>query len=228
MSAVKYSVTSAYERLVQEMDAAANRANAGTVRFRSSFVPCFARNAEGVTFDCFLVLENWKWRGAETSERVTIVMQAHETMTPDVSSILTSVVVLSYYDMKEGKPSLLHSVHYDFGRPLDCHPTFHAQLTHKPIVLPEKESTELNCSLTFTDEKSRCFKNARIPTSDMTFGSVLVCLAADHIGGSFFTEFRDKALEIQNTMPRPDYTFLQNSIAANLTHLRSSHWFAHQ
>jgi len=227
MTAVKYEVSSRYEQLMIAIEDAANQANAGIVHRRQSMVGCFHKHSDNVTFRCYLVMENWKWRAAKTSENVTIVVQAKETLSKDARTLIESVVGVSYFEMIRAKPEVLHSVHYDFGPPLECHPTFHAQFTAQPFIPPSDEISELNCDLQFGHSTGRCFKNARIPTSDMTFASVLLCLAADHIGGQFFTEFKAKVLEIQRSMPKPSYETLRKSLGTDRSRLGSSHWFAH-
>ncbi len=227
MTAVKYEVSSRYEQLIVAIEDAANQANAGIVHRRQSLVGCFHKHSDNVTFCCYLVMENWKWRAAKTSEIVTIVVQVTETLSKDAGTLVESVVGVSYFEMKGAKPAVLHSIHYDFGPPLKCHPTFHAQFSAQPFIPPSEEISQLNCDLDFENSTSRCFKNARIPTSDMTFASVLLCLAADHIGGQFFAEFKAKVLEIQELMPKPSCESLQMSLQADRSHLGSSHWFAH-
>jgi hypothetical protein len=75
--------------------------------------------------------------------------------------------------------------------------------------------------------RPKCVRNARIPTCDMTFPSVLVALAADHIGGEHFNTFRNRASELQEEMPLPLIEKLRKSLKAESRDLRSTHWFAH-
>jgi hypothetical protein len=227
MGAVAYKVSSPYEQLIAAIDDAASNANSGSVRQPQSIISCFDRGPDGVHFNCLLILENWKWRPGKTTEAVTLVGKARERLSLDAATLLESVVQVSYFEMNSGKPAVLHSVHYDFGPPLDCHPTFHAQFTANPVIPTIEETAEIKCELQFEHAAGRCFKNARIPTSDMTFASVLLCLAADHLGGQFFLDFRAKVLEIQKAMPQPDYEALRSSLADESTHLSNSHWFAH-
>ena len=230
MSAVSYRVSSVYERLLEAIDESAAKANAGAVRRRQSLVSSFKRRGSVVEFGCYIILENWKWRASHTNERVTIVLHAQEELARDGTALNRSTVRVSYFDTRGDEVSPLHTVHFDFGPQQVCHPTFHAQLTADPIIPPVDEAEELKCEVRFipTIEKVRCFQNARIPTCDMTLASVLLCLAADHLGVDFFREFKASVIEIQKSMPIPNYDEgMRMSLGIDLRRLGSSHWFAH-
>jgi hypothetical protein len=230
MSAVNYRICSVYERLLEAIDDAAAKANAGAVRRRQSRVSNFKRQGSVVEFGCYVIFENWKWRASHTHERVTIVLHAQEELAANCTALNRSTVRVSYFDARDDGVRPLHTVHFDFGPQQICHPTFHAQLTADPIIPPDDEAEELKCEVHFTPtfDKGRCFQNARIPTCDMTLASVLLCLAADHLGVEFFREFKANVIEIQKSMPVPSYDEeMRKSLGGDLRRLSSSHWFAH-
>jgi hypothetical protein len=109
----------------------------------------------------------------------------------------------------------------------DCHPLFHAQLCSDHIALDGFSAGEIGFEYQIDPAPASCFRDARIPTSDMTLPSVLLCLAADHFEKPFFCQFREEATVLQQTLPRPAFNSLRQSIAAAPDHLRSSHWFSH-
>lgn len=224
---VPYALTSLYEQVLTALDEAATGSNAGFVFKKQSLVSCFRRGATSITFDCYLLLRDWRWRPTTNSERVEIVVHAQEEISDDMSELKKSTVRVSYYLEDAQSLDPLHTVHFDYGPALACHPMFHAQIASNPVVVPEADRGELDCDLTFPSAGLKCFEGSRIPTSDMTLSSVLLCLAADHIGGQFFSELRAKLHEIQTQMPRPNFTELKDSIRADELRLRSSHWFAH-
>jgi len=187
--AVAYSLMSLYERMIAAVENAATDANAGMVYYKS-VLACFRVDGQRVLFDAYLYLKDWKWRPGKTTERVSIVLRAQEEMTKNGSELVRSTVGVSYYSVAEGSATLLHTMHFDFGPPSMCHPTFHAQLSNQPVLPPVEESRELNCELQLANNNVRCFGNARIPTCDMTLSSVLLCLVADHIGDEFFRDLR--------------------------------------
>jgi hypothetical protein len=213
--------------LLTALENAAEASDAGFVRKRQSLVPCFTRAGENVEFECYLYLKDWTWRATKSNERVNILVHAKERMSRDGTMLIASAVLVSYFQVTEGKATLLHSMHFDYGSPQVCHPIFHAQLTSEPLTLPEDEALELDCDLEISDGRVSCFKNARIPTCDMTLSSVLLCLAADHIKREFFDPLRTELKGIQSELPRPTFAALNDSLRNESNHLRSSHWFAH-
>jgi len=224
---VRSRLRSCYENLLEATESVALQANE-IVRRPQNVSGRFRHANNRVTFECFVVLENWSARSSSAKERVTIVVRAQEEMSVTGDTLYQSTVGVSYFEPADGGARLLHTVHFDFGPQQRCHPTFHAQLTKEPVIPSEEEKTELRCEVTFLPENGCCFKNARIPTSDMTLASVLLCLFADHIKDEIFAEYKRRIREIQQAMPRPNYdAAMQDSLKADLTRLGSSHWFAH-
>lgn len=226
---VPYALTSRYERILNALSDAASQSNTGFVYSRQSLVPCFRRLGDSIIFDCYLFLRDWRRRPTTSKDKVEIVIHIQETMDGTATSLEKSTVRIGYFNADGGNLAPLHTVHFDYGPNEDLHPTFHAQLSPEPIVIPAEYHEELSCELQFPPPQFRltCFPWARIPTSDMTLPSVLLCLAADHIGGSFFREFRSQLIEIHREMPLPAFDSLRDSFKASDTHIRSDHWFAH-
>lgn len=222
---VSNKVRNSYEQLLEAIEAAAVNSNTGYVYFRRAAV--FQERESDILFDCYLYLKKWKWRPGDTSEQVDIVVHANESLSKDGAQITRSAVEVSYFDVTGKNAKLMHSTHFDFVGAQDNHPIFHAQQTGKAVLPPDNQRLELQCELKWDEVKTPCFKNARIPTPDMTLSSVLLCLAADHVAAEYFREFRQRLVEIQREMPLPACAELRTSLEAGCPHVRSVHWFAH-
>ncbi len=223
-----YEVVNAYERLVAALEDASSDADCGFIKYTDPLPACFKFDHEGLAiFDCCLHLTEWKARGSSAKERVNILVHIHEAFRRSDRVLVRSTVQVSYFRIEKTSATLLQSVHFDYGPEQDAHPLFHAQISNEPIKLSAEDEEGLEFQFARTPCNVVCFKNARIPTSDMTFPSVLLCLAADHFGQPFFSEFMERVLDLQEKMPRADFQKLKASIASDPDHLRSSHWFAH-
>jgi hypothetical protein len=224
-SALPYALTSAYETLVKLLEDAAANSNCGLVRMTDPIRACFASHEDNmVIFNCFLHLQEWQAR----KQHLHILLQVQESIKLGGGEpvLAQSTVTINYFKVKDNQAQLLQALHFDYGPEQKSHPIFHAQLTNEGMVLPsqvaaqiEFEFPQLPCAT--------CFKEARIPTSDMTFPSVLLCLAADHFGEKFFADFFEQLLEVQEKLPQPLFEKTKRSLQATPGHLRSSHWFAH-
>lgn len=178
------------------------------------------------TFDCILYLKRWRWRGVSTKERINILVHARERIRRADQVILSSTVCVNYFTVLGDHLELLQAFHYDFDPGQKDHPLFHMQVTNRCIALPAADIEELEVQMpaSVTPAVLRC---ARVPTCDMTLASVLLCLAADHVGGPLFAEFLTKICELQNEMPQPNIETLGQSLGAPVKNVRSSHWFRH-
>jgi hypothetical protein len=220
---LEYATMSAYEALVESFVKAVDKAACGYVK-NMPILSCFRPEGDGtVTFDSCLHLQNWGQK-----EQVSILVRAQESIRrgrPPV--LLKSTVRVCYFRTDQERATLLQSMHFDYGEEQDCHAVFHAQLCPEAIQLSpdEVDATEFYFPQEFP--RAICVKNARIPTSDMTFSSVLLCLAADHMRVEFFREFLASVRDVHEKMPLPPFENLKRSIAKEPGHLRSIHWFAH-
>jgi hypothetical protein len=133
---------------------------------------------------------------------------------------------VNYFTTLDDHLKLLQAFHYDYDPVQRDHPLFHMQVTDRCIALPTADSEELEVQMpgAGTSTVLRC---ARVPTCDMTLASVLLCLAADHVGGELFAEFVTKICELQKEMPQPNIDKLGQSLGAPVQNVRSSHWFQH-
>ena len=221
---VPYALSSAYELLIESLEEAAASANCGFVRRAAPILECFSREEDGtIGFDCILHLQDWAARGS----RIHILLHAEETIrgSGSVYILERSTVRLNYYRLQDESAYLLQGLHFDHGPLMRRHPIFHAQLTNEIINLSSSAAEELE----FKMEQmpcSACFREARIPTADMTLPSVLLCLAADHFGQNF-SSFLEEVRRIQGRLPQPTIEPTKTSISRS-SDLRSSHWFAHE
>jgi hypothetical protein len=221
-----YKVTQKYEALIQGLRDAGTSADCGDVAEARPIGACFRVNDAGdvVLFECALHLKQWKWKGVSGKERINILVQAREKIRREDQVLLTSVVAVNYFEVPSGE--LLQAFHFDYDPVQVDHPLFHVQVTNRCIELPPEsvEQLEINMPPEPAHHVLRC---ARIPTCDMTFASVLLCLTADHVGGIIFAEFLERVCELQQNMPQPDIGKLSASLGAGAANMRSSHWFRH-
>jgi hypothetical protein len=174
-------------------------------------------------FEIVMHLPRWKARRKE----VYIILHATETIqrrSGGAAIVTKSTVRLSYCDVEE-ECELLHSIHYDFDKIVEKHPLFHAQVTNEAPSLPDVAQQELEIIL--PKPRSPLFKFARIPTSDMTLPSALLCLAADHCGDQeAFDAFREKVMSLREKMHYADASMITNHVSGSkLPILCSSVWF---
>ena len=212
-----------YEALISRLEDAAEESDFGGIYGIANFG---LTGQETYNVNAYLHLKDWKEK-AIPSGRLQILVQAQETIWgPKPNYVLgKSTVRVSYFQIDQEQACLLHSVHFDHGPDMDRHPVFHAQITNETIPLGEY-AVELG----FEFPQVPCrpvHRNARIPTSDMTLPSTLLCLAADHIKPDLFRDLLDSVMDLQTRMPQPRFDRTRESIQATPAHLRSSHWFAH-
>jgi len=216
-----------YDALVHALQEIAEQADSGTVFWTKPLSGRFRYDAGKAVLDAHLHLSGWKWRSDSSKHRLHILLRVRETIQCSDKALFASNVHVDHYLVKEGTAKLLQSMHFDFAGEEDCHPVFHAQVCADPISLDSQTATELEFDFAVDSSAVSCFRDARIPTSDMTVASVLLCLAADHLGKPFFCQFRDKAIDLQPHLPQPAFALLKQSLTAEPQHLSSSHWFTH-
>ena len=142
---------------------------------------------------------------------------------------MKSTVYLNYFVVSGAAVQLVQSMHYDFvhgGQ--TCHPLFHLQLDSDTI--PTDDLRELGVDiekLRLPEAANECWVTTRIPTADMTFPSVLYCLAGDHLPEGIFSQFAQKSRSIQERLPILEFEELRKSLTLGPLHFKSSHWFAH-
>src|SRR5437870_2839566 len=74
-------------------------------------------------------LRDLRFRGADTSEKVDVLVRANETVSSDWRTTESSRVTISYLEVAQDAAQLLQCIHYDFeGKVQPAHPWFHAQL----------------------------------------------------------------------------------------------------
>jgi hypothetical protein len=222
-----YKVTGKYEILINALSEAGASADCGDVALAKPVLSCFRSDDSGeVFFDCTLYLKKWRWKGVSTKERINILIHAKERIRRADQVLLSSTVCVNYFTASDDQPKLLQAFHYDYDPGQADHPLFHLQVTNRSIALSSAESEQLDMQMPAAVSPAvlRC---ARVPTCDMTLASVLLCLAADHVGGALFAEFLAKICEFQKEMPQPNIDKLGQSLGTPVQNVRSSHWFRH-
>ena len=222
----------AHENLFIALGDFADSSHCGELKYKA-IESCFSQDADVGTFECYLHCKNWKWDRASTKDgaRLSIILKVQETVDLVSARISSSVVNVSYIAFRGEefrKPVVLQSMHYDFD-PNQDHALFHAQMCEYPVRIPmEADSIRQDLGIDFDlPEKieGHCHPEVRMPTSDMTISSVLLCLAHDHFKAAVFQKFREKLREIVIDMPRPDITKLKASLDDEPETVRSWHWF---
>jgi len=220
-----YKVTGKYESLIVALSKVGTDADCGEATLLKPIASCFrSAGSSVVEFDCVLSLKSWRWKGVSKNERINILVHAKESIRRADHVLLKSTVCVNYFTGTADAPLLLQAFHYDYDpEPFD-HPLFHMQVTNRCIALTAADiaSLEVRLPIEGAPPVLRC---ARVPTCDMTLASVLLCLAADHVGGTIFNEFMEKICELQADLPQPAIELLGNSLGAPVRNVRSSHWF---
>jgi hypothetical protein len=222
-----YKVTGKYEILIAALSEAGTNADCGEVALAKPVRSCFRNDDAGeVIFDCTLYLRSWRWKGVSTKERINILIHAKERIRRAGPVLLSSTVCVNYFTASDNQMQLLQAFHFDYDPGQKDHPLFHMQVTNRCVALSAADSQlfELHLPAEVAPAVLRC---ARVPTCDMTLASVLLCLAADHVGGGLFAEFLEKICELQNEMPKPNIDVLGHSLGTPVQDVRSSHWFRH-
>ncbi len=226
---LSYKTVSAYEVLLTSFDDMASSANRGLVGWTdvNNSVRTVPAEPWHATLEVFVHLRDWQFR----EDRVGVLIRARETIHKDTLVLVKSTVQLSYYDIdnKQNSATLLHNMHFDYGEPEPNHPIFHAQLCPEPVEISESDRDTVQFDYTVQPPtRSRCFKGTRIPTSDMTLPSVLLCLSADAVQDqAIFLDFLKEVRELQERLPRPASDATSESLIADRKTLRSHHWYAH-
>ncbi len=236
MSRLPYRVTSAYESLLQEFRRVVEDANQTVSSPEPPLLSCFRPSGDNssVTFETCLCLKDWPCKKLPRGKRLHVLIKALEILKrlgPLPSSswgLMKSTVYLNYIVVSDSTAHLAQSLHFDFveGGQIN-HPIFHVQLIDEPIPEADLRGTGFDLELRLTQPPNECWVTTRIPTSDMTFASVLYCVVADHLGTDFFRDFAERVRSIQERLPHPCCDALKKSLQESSLHFKSSHWFAH-
>lgn len=215
-----------YESLVIALENILEQSNSGALAWTKPVNKLFKEDAKEILFTAYLHLKGWQWKGAP-KDRIHTLLEIKERIDRAKKHMIKSTIHVDHYAVQNEDATLLQSMHFDFDGEKDGHPLFHAQLCKDRIILDEFIAQEVEFEYAVNDAELTCFRDTRIPTCDMTFPSVLLCLAADRIQKQFFCEFRDKAVDLQKSLPRPVITSISTSLKSEMEHFCSSHWFAH-
>ena len=230
---VPHKLSGAYEALLDNHFRSAVEQAGKTVKFDRPIASCFRRlSNEKTEFKRCLYLKGWPCKifgRNNRKKRLDFTVKVLETLRNAEWSLIKSTVYLNYLVVVDSIAHLARSLHYDFvaGGQID-HPLFHVQLTLEPI--PENDLLNDGFYDRLKIPKGReCGVTTRIPTSDMTFPSVLYCLVADHLENAIFKQFtKDVDSILPSRLPSPNFDTLMTSLQQSSSpHFKSSHWFAH-
>lgn len=231
------ALRSAYEDFREAFRSAVEDANREVYFSNVPIHDCFTDSGDAALadFTYFVYLKDWPCRRLARTKQLDIVVKVRERFRRAGQWQLTkSTVYVNYLVVTEGRRLLAQALHFDFdeaGQP--AHPFFHVQLTEDPIPQHELAGIGINVDFEVRDPTGECFVATRIPTSDMTFASVLYCLMADHMGAgsgsgpAIFASFANSVKAIQGRLPLLSFDALRNSFQASFASFKSSHWFAH-
>jgi hypothetical protein len=174
--------------------------------------------------DSLFYLPELRFRGADTSEKVDVLVRANETVSFDWRAIESSRVTIAYLEVKQEGVQLLQSIHYDFeGKIQRAHPWFHAQLGVD--YFDPQERKRVGCRHDISRDYCRPVKSLRIATAHMGLSGVLLGLAADHLNNSTFDIFIRKAKEQATNFPAARFASMQKRLQKNPGQFTNLHWF---
>jgi len=181
-------------------------ADCGEVALARPVLSCFRSNDAGeVVFDCTLLLKNWRWKGVSTRERINILIHARERIHRTSQVLLSSTVCVNYFTASNDQQnSSRHSTTITTKPSGIIHCSTCRSLIDVLLCRPEDMS-----SLKYKCRRKRQHRYSvarEFQLADMTLASVVLCLAADHVGGGLFAEFWKKIVEFQKEMPHPNIT----------------------
>jgi hypothetical protein len=223
---LNYAEIQRYESILTALEDALEQSNCGALSWTKPLSRRFTEDASDIIFTAYVHLKGWQWKGSP-KDRIHTLIEVKERIDRSKKFIRKSTVHVDHYAIRDESAALLHTIHFDFDGERDCHPLFHAQLCKDRIVLDDVTAQEVEFEFDVKEAEVSCFRDTRIPTPDMTFPSVILCLAADRFQKSFFSDFRNKTVDLQKSMPRPLFSSLSDSVKKEADHFCSSHWFAH-
>lgn len=193
---------------------------------RNSFFPL--PDNTGAEFKTSLYVKKLPARRLAGNKRLDVAIQALETLKKPTWSLTKSIVYLNYFVVSDAGVQLVQSMHYDFVQGGQTgHPIFHLHLDTKTLEFEDLREMGVDVEqLHLPEAANECWLTTRIPTADMTFPSVLYCLAGDHLPGGIFSQFSERSRAIQERMPALEFQPLKESLRTS-AHFKSSHWFAH-
>lgn len=169
-------------------------------------------------------LRELRFRGADTSEKIDVLVRACEMVSFDWSEIESSRVTIAYLDVAHNAAQLLQSIHYDFeGKVQPAHPWFHAQLGVDYFDPDERK--RVGCRHDISKDYCRPVKSLRIATAHMGLSSVLLGLAADHLNNATFDNFIKKAKEQATSFPPARFASMQKRLQKNPGRFTNLSWF---
>jgi hypothetical protein len=128
-------------------------------------------------------LKSWPFKSVSNRKVVDIAVRVRETFSADLTKIVGATTQVAYFvrDANKDDCKPLLELHYDFETPVkEAHPIFHAQLGATDWELKNLQRMGLPGQIQ-RGSGTRDYANARIPTTFMGFGPILVMLAADHL-----------------------------------------------
>lgn len=218
-------MSTAYDTVVQSLSDASIDSNCGYVFWLEPVSSRFKAAGDDVNFDLKLHLCEWPAR----NEKLSILIWVRETIDRATRTLKQSSVLICYYDVQGIVGKHLHSMHFDFKGEELRHPIFHAQLCKDTVPLTPEEGRALGVKFTPEPPTSTCFRECRIPTSDMSFASLLLCVAGDHLSkdDEFFNKFLADVRREQVKLPKLTFASLKKSLTDQPDHFKSSHWYSH-
>ena len=173
---------------------------------------------------CLAFIQNVRFRGSKTNERIQLLLRSHETMSADCSEMERSHVTVAYLEAANKTAHLLQSVHYDYeGTVQAAHPWFHAQLGSD--YLDDAERRKLECGFTILTNDHGPAKTLRVATPHMGLLSVLLGLAADHLELPLFRQLIERTQRHKRNFVRPRLQRLRTRLERRPFDFMNVHWF---
>jgi hypothetical protein len=181
-------------------------------------------NGQDLIIKTFCYFPDWKYKVPHTNERIHILARSSETYSRQTDLMSQSNVRVLYLNVDGSTAKSLLALHYDFVLPIQsAHPVFHAQFGTGDF--PSKDLAEIGFRATIeAPPVGTLYSSVRIPTACMSFGSVLLGLAADHLEPAIF----GKVLKLVRNSKLSSWNAACDALQSSMrdgNYLPSHHWY---
>ena len=181
-------------------------------------------NGQDLTIRTFCYFPDWRFKVPHTNERIHILTQSSETYSRQTDRMSRSNVRVLYLNMNGTSGEPLLALHYDFVLPIQsAHPVFHAQFGAGDFLPRDLEEVGFRATIE-APPTGTLYSSVRIPTACMSFGSVLLGLAADHLEPLIFGRVLKLVRSSKLSSWNAACDALQDSLRDG-NYLPSHHWY---
>lgn len=181
-------------------------------------------DGQDIIVKTFCYFPDWRYKVPYTNERIHILVQTTETYSRQNDRMSQSNARVLYLSVSGSTAKSLLALHYDFVLPIQsAHPVFHAQFGTGEF--PPNDLADVGFKATIEPPPlGTLYSSVRIPTPCMSFGSVLLGLAADHLEPSIF----GRVLKLVRDSKLSSWNAACDGLEESLhdgSYLPSHHWY---